>query len=245
MGPVLKGLMELQSVETRLRGTKSRLARAKRAVTLQENQLRTLENTLEAKKRDIVLTKSNIDKLELELKSRDESLKKYHAALNASKNNKEYAAILTEININKADNSKIETQILELMKTIELEEAACEDIKKQIEEQRVKIEEVKTDSAQKINEIEASLAGIEEEWKNASKSIPADALDTFKRLCDTYDGEGVAFVEKTDPKRNVFTCGGCFLTLTSETVNQLLTKDDIIKCPSCGRIVVLNSDFEQ
>ena len=85
MGPVLKGLMELQNVETRLRGTQSRLARAKRAVTLQENQLRTLINTLEAKQRDIILTKSNIDKLELELKSRDESLNKYHAALNASK----------------------------------------------------------------------------------------------------------------------------------------------------------------
>ena len=53
MGPVLNGLIKLQSVENRLRAVKSKLARCRRTVIFQENQLRSLQNGLEAKKEEI------------------------------------------------------------------------------------------------------------------------------------------------------------------------------------------------
>ena len=82
------------------------------------------------------LTKVQADRLELELKSNEETISKLRAALNSARTNKEYAAVLTQLNTNKADNSKIETQALELMKDIEADEAECTDIQKQIEEQK-------------------------------------------------------------------------------------------------------------
>jgi hypothetical protein len=50
MGPVLNGLIKLQSVENRLRAAQAKLARSRRSVTIQENQVRSLQNALEAKK---------------------------------------------------------------------------------------------------------------------------------------------------------------------------------------------------
>ena len=44
--------------------------------------------------------------------------------------------MLTQLNTTRADNSKIETQILELMKAVEVDEGECENIRKQIEEQK-------------------------------------------------------------------------------------------------------------
>src|SRR6056297_2020360 len=117
MGPLLNGLIKLQSVENRLRVVKGKLARCRRSVIFQENQLRSLQNNLEAKREEINLTKVQQDRLEMEQKSRDEQIEKYRAALNMAKSNKEYSAILTELNTNKADNSKFEAEILELMKT--------------------------------------------------------------------------------------------------------------------------------
>ena len=125
MGPVLNALIKLQSIENRLRAVKSKLSRCRRTVIFQENQLRTLQSGLKAKKEEIKMTRVQADRLELELKQRDESIARLRAHLNMAKTNKEYSAILTELNTSKADNSKIESQVLELMKNVEADEAVC------------------------------------------------------------------------------------------------------------------------
>ena len=56
--------------------------------------------------------------------------------------NKEYAAVLTQLNTTKADNSKVEAQILELMKDIEADEAERANIQDQINEQKQKLEQI-------------------------------------------------------------------------------------------------------
>jgi len=57
MGPILHGLIKLQSVENRLRAAKAKLSRSRRSVIIQENQVRSLQNALEAKREELQLTK--------------------------------------------------------------------------------------------------------------------------------------------------------------------------------------------
>jgi hypothetical protein len=244
MGPVLNGLIKLQSVENRLRAAQSKLNRCRRTVIFQENQLRTLQNSLEAKKEEIKLTRVQADRLELELRSRQEDIDKYKAALNAAKSNKEYSAILTELNTSKADNSKIENQVLELMKNIETDEQECEQIKEQIEEQKSKLDELRKTTEQAAKKHEEEIESIKAEWDKVAEGIPNEALDIFKRVAETYDGEAIAFIEEHEEKNAQSSCGGCYMGLTMETVNQLMTKDDIFRCPTCSRILVLRPENE-
>ena len=85
MGPVLKGLIQLQSVENLLRATKGKLNRCRRNVLIHENQIRSFQNALEAKKEEMLLTRVQADRLELELKIRDEDIAKVRASLNMAK----------------------------------------------------------------------------------------------------------------------------------------------------------------
>lgn len=241
MGPILDGLVKLQSVENRLRVIKNKLARCRRSVIFQENQLRGLQNALQAKHDEVKLTKIQSDRLELELKSRDEHIAKYRAALNLAKSNKEYSVILTELNTSKADNSKIESQILELMKNIEVDEADYAEIEIQIEEQKEKLDQFRKDCDAKVGQFEEEIAEIQIEWDQAAVDIPPDALAVFKRVAETYDGEALASAEQRNEKVQAYSCGGCFMGLTAETVNQLMTKDEIIRCGSCTRILVLRN----
>src|SRR4030043_1118278 len=140
MGPVLNALIKLQSVENQLRAAKAKLARCRRTVIIAENQVRSLQNAYEAKKEEIQLTKVQSDRLELELRTREEEIAKLRAHLNTAKTNKEYAAVLTQLNTTKADNSKFETQILELLKDIEADETESKDILKQITDQKQQLE---------------------------------------------------------------------------------------------------------
>ena len=241
MGPVLAELIALQSIENRLRAVKSQLSRCRRRVTFQENQIRTLASGLETKKEQIQLTRMQCDRLELELKTKDEEVAKYRSVLNTAKTNKEYAAILMGLNTTKADNSKIETQVLDLMKNIEADEAEWAEIEKEIETQKQKLEEIRKETAVSAVAFENEIAEIEQKWNKIARSLPAESLEVFKRVAETYDGEALAFAEKQDERREAYSCGGCFMGIPIETVNMLMTKDEIIRCPSCTRILVLKT----
>ena len=196
-------------------------------------------NALEAKKEEAQLTKIQCDRLELELRSRDEEVSKLRASLNNSKSNKEYAAILTQLNTTRADNSKIEAQILELMKAVESDDEECKKIRTQIEEQKQLLEEVRKKSETSAVDYEAEIAKIQIEWDAVAKSIPRERLAIFSRVADTYDGEAVVRVEQQDDRSEAYSCGGCFMGITAESVNLLMTRDEIIRCPNCTRILVL------
>ena len=244
MGPVLNGLLKLQSVENRLRAEKSKLTRCRRNVVIQENLIRSLQNALEAKKEEVQLTKVQFDRLELELKTKDEMIAKLRASLNSAKTNKEYAAVLTQLNTTKADNSKTETQSLELLKDIEADEAECKDIQKQIDEQKETLEQTRKESEILANKYQAEIDQIQTEWDQVAQTIPNDSLDKFKRVAETYDGHAVALIEEQPGKKGAYSCGGCFMGITAESVNLLMTKDDIIRCPNCTRILVLGNLHE-
>jgi len=239
MGPVLNGLLKLQSVENRLRVEKGKLTRCRRNVIIQENLIRSLQNALEAKKEEVQLTKVQFDRLELELRTKDDTIARLRASLNSAKTNKEYAAVLTQLNTTKADNSKIETQSLELLKDIEADETECEDIQKQINEQKDTLEQTRKESEILADKYQAEIDKIQAEWDEASQIIPRDSLETFKRVAETYDGQAVALIQQQGNKKGPYSCGGCFMGITAESVNLLMTKDDIIRCPNCTRILVL------
>ncbi len=241
MGPILYGLMKLQSVENRLRAAQAKLSRSRRNVIIQENQVRTFQNALEAKKEELQLTKVQSSRLELELKTRDAEVSKLRAALNTAKSNKEYAAVLTQLNTTRADNSKLETQILELMKAMEADEAECETIRKQIETQKQQLEQTRKATDAAAVEHEAEISKIQAEWDEAARAIPPEPLKVFKRVAETYDGEAVAQVEEQEGRNAAYSCGGCFMGITAESVNLLMTHDDLIRCPNCTRILVLTN----
>lgn len=244
MGPLLKGLIKLQSVENRLRIATAKLTRCRRSVIFQENQLRALQSASETKKEEILLTRIQSDRLEVELKGRDEHIAKYRAALNLAKTNKEYSAILTELNTNKADNSKLESDILELMRTTEADDTICAELRTQIEEQTQKVDEVRKNAEANSIAIEKDVDRVQAEWNAMAEGIGAGTLEIFKRTADTYDGEALAFTEQQDERTGVYCCGGCYMRTPDEIINQLMTNDDVIRCSNCSRILVLSQPDE-
>jgi predicted nucleic acid-binding Zn-ribbon protein len=244
MGPVLDGLVKLQSVENRLRAVKAKLTRCRRNVVIQENQIGSIRNAIAAKKEEIQLTKVQSDRMELDLKTKDEIMAKLRASLNAAKTNKEYAALLTQLNTTKAESSKIETQVLDLLKDIEADEAEIEKLQQQIHEQKQSLDQTRKEAEVLAARYEGEIEEIEKEWRQAANEIPKAQLEIFKRVAETYDGEALAMVEDQGEKTPSYSCGGCFMSITAENVNLLMTKDDIIRCSNCTRILILGSSLD-
>ena len=131
-----------------------------------------------------------------------------------------------------------------MLKDIEADETECGDIQKQIDEQKETLEQTRKESEILANKYQIEIDNIQEEWDKAAKIIPSNSLEIFKRVAETYDGQAVVLIDQQSNKKGPYSCGGCFMGITAESVNMLMTKDDIIRCPNCTRILVLGNLHE-
>jgi uncharacterized protein len=245
MGPILSSLVDLQAIESELRKTQQKLKLAQQTVLRQEFQIKRLQEAGAAKTEEAKLTRIQHDKLELELKSREEEIAKFRVALNNARTNKDYSAILTQINTKKADKSKFEDQILSLLAQIDTDQAARKEIEENIEKERVKLAEIRQISETKQQEIQAEVDKLLEQRKEIASQVPAKERSLFERLADRYDGEVLAEISKLNGPKGDHTCGGCYMGVTLESVNALMTHDDVLTCPNCGRIFILDKNPKQ
>ena len=245
MGPILSSLVSLQAIETDLRKTQQRLKQTQQVVLRQEQQIQRLRDAVSAKREEIKLTRMQRDKLELELKIREDEVSKYRAALNQARTNKDYSAILTRINTHKADKSKLEDQILSLMGQIDADQLACREIEENIETESQHLTEIKEQAEGKRLVMQKDLDSLQARRETAAVAVPAKEMSMFDRLADRFNGEVLAQVSQLNGKKGDHSCGGCFMKVTLESVNSLMTRDEVLTCPSCGRILVLDLAVKQ
>lgn len=172
-------------------------------------------------------TRSN---LELEIASREAELQKAQQKMMSIKTNKEYDALVAEIDSAKEFISNKETELLE---TIEL----IETLDKQISEDESKVEAVEENNAkqlqilqQKINSIGDKVANKENERDEVSARIPRRTLSMYERVRRGKGGTAVVVVKKR-------ACGACYKALTPQKVQEIKKGDRIHTCENCGSLL--------
>ena len=241
MGVTLEELRRLQAVEMQLAAIQRDRESKARQVEIHRRQLRLIEERLQENHRKARECQMRLDALSLDVAVREEAVGRHRQALNKAKTNKEYAAILTAMNTEKADNSKLEYGILQLMEELQVmkTEGAI------IETEKVKLlgcaaaaeEALKAFDAQSQKERD----GLTTDREAFAGKIAAPAIDTFNRVAQRHEGEAMAAVTKLRPKRDEWACGGCNMKVALEVVNALQTRDEILLCNVCGRILYLDA----
>ena len=59
-------------------------------------------------------------------------------------------------------------------------------------------------------------------------------------MANKFEGEVLVEVSQSGLKKSDYTCGGCFMSVPLEVVNSLMSRDEMIICPICGRVLVLD-----
>ncbi len=237
MGDLLDALHRLQTIELALSKLRQQQDRKTRQIRTAERQLAKLDDQTADLHRQQIARQAEVDHLDLDVKSREASILKHREELLKARTNKDYAAILTAINTEKADSAKVEKLALEKMAELErvqTEVAALADQRSKAEERYEKasraLEEYMNETADERGKLEGQRDG-------ASEAVPPSAYSTFIRVAEKHEGEAMAEVVRLHPKREEFACGGCNMTLTLERVYALKSRDEIQLCGACGRIL--------
>lgn len=241
MGKVLDALHRLQVVELRLAEIRSTGAAKLRRVDAQRRQVKRASDKLEESKLSQRRCQIRLDATQLEVTTREETANKHRQALNAAKTNKEYAAILTAMNTEKADTAKFETEILQFMEEI----GNMQDGASQIEEEREKAEadlaRAEKGLAKFDDDSQAELSTLEIKRDECAEGLDPAILQSFNRVAEHHDGEAMVALERIHPKREEYVCGGCNMTITLEVVNLLRCQDRIQTCKTCGRVLYIEA----
>jgi uncharacterized protein len=241
MGPILSSLVDLQIVEHKIRRTKEKLKKGNQTILRQEQHIKQLQETVVAKHEEIKLSRLQYGRADLDLKQRESEVARFRVSLNSAKTNKEYSAVLTQINTNRADLSKLEDQLLQLMTHIEENVSICKEIEASIETETQQLAEIRREISQQQETVKHDLQQLQEQRLGLAGQVPDKFLSMFNRLAERYDGEVLAEVAHSNGKKKTEqSCKGCFMSLPLEIVNNLMSHDDVMTCPNCGRMLVLD-----
>jgi hypothetical protein len=232
-------------VERELVRLRSEKAEKERAVAVAQRLLKQLDEQVVAKKADTQQHQLRAQRLESEIRQREEQVAKLRQQLNTTRTTREYAAILTEINTEKADTGKIEEQALQALQAVDQSKAELQQFDEQRNALLQRIERAKLSLQQFIEQTQASWKDLEQRKGELAHDIPGPTLNKFERVAEYHEGDAMADVQKPHPKRDEFVCGGCHMTITAEAVNALMTRDELQTCNNCGRILYLPQAAQQ
>ena len=222
----LQTLINLQAIDTRIAGLEADAARLPREIAA-------IHAAVEAAKKDAEQAKARLDAAKKDQRAKEKDLEvvqgkraKNEARLYEVKTNKEYSAVLIEIEEIKQEKARMEEEVLVLM---EAQERLTSDIREAEARFKQRESEGRSQEAtltEQLRGIEADLAGVRTEL--ASK-LPRNILADYDRILRAR--AGLALVPVTKPNF----CGACRMTITPQRLQELRAQSSLIPCESCGR----------
>jgi hypothetical protein len=241
----MSALLRLQAVERELATVRRRLQIRRSAVAVQQRKVDELKAAWQQLHEKTVHRRKDADLLGVDLRQKEDQVVRFRGALNTVKTNKEYAAILTQINSLKADNAKLEDEVLKVMQDADNVAAEARLKQQAIEAETQKLQEIQPTSQQEVQRLEGVFQELTAKRQEAAAAVPPRELGLFSRVAANYDGEAMAAIEIHGKKPpHEYVCGGCFLSLNAEHANALRVHDQVRTCDNCQRILYLEPQAE-
>jgi hypothetical protein len=230
VNPELRNLIALQDLELRI-------ASLQKEVTDIPNKSQGFDNELkriQAQYQDRVAHAKELANrrrtLEGQVDLARTKLSRLKDQLMAVKTNKEYTAMLHEIQTAEDQIRSEEDKILEVMEEMEDKEKDLKSAEKEMLKRSMELRE----SIRKTNEseplLESELARLREEKILMESQVGAELLSRYRRIAEVR--KGVALAEAKDEL-----CSACHVRIRPQMYADLLRTENIHACDSCSRIL--------
>jgi len=243
MGPTNVALVKLFQADQKVRAAQERLDDASKNVRIQERRVAEAAQKHKAASAALMERQSASANLELDLKTREAHIERLRIQQQGAKNNKEYQAFLIEINTEKADKGKIEDQTLAAMDAVEELAAKHKETAAALAAETGKLDKLKVDIGGKLAALQAEIDSMKPARDAAAMGVAGRALDAFNRMAERYDGEALSALGKPDRRREQYNCSACNMDLVPDVYNKLHSRDELVFCPSCGRVLYIPDDL--
>jgi predicted nucleic acid-binding Zn-ribbon protein len=225
----LQTLIDLQAYDSKIATFEAEAARLPKQIEAIQASLAEAKKTVDAFKAKIDQTRKDLRSKEKDLEVHAAKRAKEEARLYEVKTNKEYSAVLLEIEEVKQIKGKTEEEILGLM---EMQERLGVDVKEAESRLKTREEQAKQDEGVvrgKLAKVEQELSVVRGERTTRAKALSAGLLASYERIMKARGGTAVAAVGAAS------ICGGCRMSIRPQALMELRVATGLMTCESCGR----------
>lgn len=231
MRRILENLFRVQELDSAIRDLEERLAGVPADLAAIDSGVEAADRELSRVREKRLAQEKSRRALEQQVEDAGQAVKKHQRQVYEVKTNKEYTAMLHEIEGGKRRVSELEERILAMMEEAEgLAEAerlaalAAEEVRREAEAKRCRLQS-------RSGEIESKLAGATAGRQAVLDELPPDILAVYRRI--SRGRNGLAVVPMVGGA-----CGGCFANLPTKLTVEVHGMEELITCETCGRILV-------
>jgi len=226
----LRQLINLQEIDNEIVQVKTRVLDHPKALAGIDQELQEVRQDYERLLEELEAFKKKRRGIEKEVEELEQRIKKSRAKLMEVKNNKEYKAMLTEIDDLTKSKSSQEDSLLEMMDQLEqLAEQAKE--RRKLLEAKTAAGDLRKEELKKAAESCArELVELENRRREVEVRIERSHLQKYEFLRNRLQGLAMAEARQG-------ACRVCHIQIPPQMFNELQRQDRLIACPSCHRIL--------
>jgi uncharacterized protein len=157
-------------------------------------------------------------------------LEKYKNQRNMVTNNKEYEALIKEIEFREGLVVEEEQNVKNMSENIIKNSTVLESKTKAVAEKIQMLNEKKNQLEEKLAETSEEQKILEEKRNNLVAKIDKHLYNLYERI---YGSKGQVAVVPANEGH----CGGCFTILPSQKLSELKRAESIVQCDACSRIL--------
>jgi predicted nucleic acid-binding Zn-ribbon protein len=181
----------------------------------------------------------NRRKAEAAIADAAEKLKHYQQQISLVRTQREYSALLQEIDTVKGSIKGLEEQALAGME-------GYEEAQKRLASERAAFGELDTRYQEALQQWQSQRPGVEQqaetlraEVKQLRAELPRGLLTTFERVYERSHGDAVAPLRRagTGPGGQIWHCGACNYRARLQVVSEIRGKGSLVQCDGCRRFL--------
>lgn len=146
------------------------------------------------------------------------------------KNNKEYQALLKEIEIAESSRGEIESEIISILDELDKLSVLVKKDEEILKQRKSEYEREKKEIEDDLNAVDTDAANWQQKRTDLQKNIPEDLMSRYEKVKKRNKGIGVTSVWKA-------VCNGCHMNIPPQLYNEIQKSEDLFSCPNCNRII--------
>lgn len=230
MNPDLRNLVALQDLEIRIASLQKQSSEIPSQIQSLEIELQHVEKAHHERVARVHELSKHRRVLEGQVDMMQVKLSRLKDQLMSVKTNKEYTAMLHEIQAAEGQIRGEEDKILEIMEELEGMEKDLKGAEQNMLKKSAELKENIRKAMDSVPSLELELAKLHEEKVSLESQIGSDLLSRYRRIAEVR--KGIAVAEAKDEL-----CTACHVRIRPQMYADLLRTEIILACDSCSRIL--------
>lgn len=230
MNNQLQKLIELQAIDREILEFDRILAAVPGQIRSGQAEMDAITKELNDAREVIADMKKSNKQLEADVQAENDHMAKIKTKLTAVKTNKEYSAILTEVESVKEKVSAFEDKELEVMESLEEKAGELPAIEARFKEEENNFKEYKAKKEAEAERVKREREIVIGKRQGILDTIEPKRLELYNKILKRNDGVAVVAVRES-------MCQGCFHRLRPQVVIDVKIGEDIVECAHCYRFL--------